>query len=150
MTRIAQVMTRGVRTMAPGDSLMRAAQAMDELDVGALPVCEGERLVGMVTDRDIAIRGVAQGCAADRTPVADVMSTDVQCVYEDQSVEEASAQMRDLQIRRLPVLDRDDHLVGMLALGDLAVKAGAERAADALSEISEPAEPDRSGDGATR
>ena len=106
MTRIAQVMTRGVRTMAPGDSLMRAAQAMDELDVGALPVCEGERLVGMVTDRDIAIRGVAQGCAADRTPVADVMSTDVQCAYEDQSVEEASAQMRDLQIRRLPVFDR--------------------------------------------
>jgi CBS domain-containing protein len=136
-------MTRGVRTMSPSDSLMFAAKAMEELDVGAIPVCEGDRVVGMVTDRDITIRGVAHGCPIETTPLRDVMSSQVQCVYEDQSIEEVASRMQDAQIRRLPVLDRQDHLVGILSLGDLATKAGTETAGEALSEISEPGEPDR-------
>lgn len=145
MTQVAEVMTRGVRSMSPRDSLQFAAQAMDELDIGAIPVCDGERLVGMVTDRDITVRGVAQGCAVDSTPLSAVMSGEPQCCYEDQSIEEVSALMQDEQIRRLPVLDRDKHLVGMLSLGDLAAKAGGRPAGEALEKISEPAEPDRSG-----
>lgn len=148
MTRVAEVMTRGVRSMSPRDSLQFAAQAMDELDVGVIPVCEKERLIGMVTDRDITVRGVAQGCPADSTPISDVMSEDVLCCFEDQSIEEATEQMRAAQVRRLPVLDKNKRLVGMLALGDVAAKAGSEQAGDALSEISEPAEPDRSGNSA--
>lgn len=143
MIRVAQVMTRGVRTMSPSDSLMFAAKAMEDLDVGAIPVCEGDRVVGMVTDRDITIRGVAHGCPIDTTPLRDVMSSQVRCVYEDQSVDEVSRQMQDAQIRRLPVLDRRDQLVGILSLGDLATKADAGTAGEALSEISEPAQPDR-------
>lgn len=145
MTQVAEVMTRGVRTMSPRDSLQFAAQAMDELDVGAIPVCDGDRLVGMVTDRDITVRGVAQGCAVDSTPLERVMSGDPQCCYEDDTLEEVSARMQDAQIRRLPVLDHDKHLVGMLSLGDLATKAGSREGGEALSKISEPSEPDRSG-----
>ena len=143
MTQVAEVMTRGVRTMSPTDSLMFAARAMEELDVGVIPVCEGDRVVGMVTDRDITIRGVAHGCPIDSTPLRDVMSADVQCVYEDQSLEEVSEQMQDAQIRRLPVLDRRDHLVGILSLGDVATRGSVDEAGEALSEISEPAQPGR-------
>lgn len=143
MTRVAEVMTREVRTMSPTDSLMFAAKAMEELDVGVIPVCEGERIVGMVTDRDITIRGVAHGCPIDSTPLRDVMSSDVQCVYEDQSLEEVSEQMQDAQIRRLPVLDRRDQLVGILSLGDVATRGSVDEAGEALSEISEPAQPSR-------
>ncbi len=148
MTQVAEVMTRGVRSMSPRDSLQFAAQAMDELDVGVIPVCDQERLVGMVTDRDITVRGVAQGRPADSTPVSEVMSEDVLCCFEDQSIEEATEQMRAAQVRRLPVLDKDKHLVGMLALGDVATKAGSDEAGEALTEISEPSEPDRSGNSA--
>lgn len=141
--QVADVMTRGVRTMKPSDTLLIAAQAMDEMNVGVMPVCDGERLVGMVTDRDIAMRGVAQGRTPD-TRLSDVMSGDVQWCYDDDSVDDVAAKMRDAQIRRLPVVDHDKHLVGILSLGDIAVKAGEDEASDALAGISEPAEPDRS------
>lgn len=144
MTLVSQAMTRGVRAMAPTESIMKAAQAMDELDVGVIPVCDGERLVGMVTDRDIVLRGVAQGCAADNTPLSAVMTPDACWCFEDQSVDEAIEQMREAQIRRLPVVDRDKRLVGMLSLGDLATKADGGEAGEALQEISEPSRPDRS------
>jgi CBS domain-containing protein len=148
MTQVAQVMTSGVRSMLPSDSLQFAAQAMDELNVGVIPVCDGERLIGMVTDRDIAVRGVAQGRPADSTPISEVMSENVRWVFEDQSLDEATAQMQYAQIRRLPVLDRNHRLVGILALGDVAAKTYGEEAGDVLSNISEPAEPDRSGNSA--
>ncbi len=148
MTQVAEVMTRGVRSMSPTDSLQLAAQAMDELDVGVIPVVQDERLVGMVTDRDITVRGVAQGRPVDSTPLSEVMSKDVLTCFEDQSLDEATRQMQDAQIRRLPVVDREAHLVGILALGDVAVKAGGENVADTLGEISEPATPDRSGQSA--
>jgi predicted transcriptional regulator len=137
-------MTRGVRTIAPHDTLVAAAQAMEELDIGALPVCDGDRLVGMLTDRDIVIRAVAQSCAIEDTKVADVMTEDTVCCFEDQSIDEVQEQMSDSQIRRVPVVDREKHLVGMLSLGDLAVKGGG-RMDDTLEAISQPAEPDRSG-----
>jgi CBS domain-containing protein len=148
MTQVSEAMTRGVRTMAPNESVMKAAQAMDELNVGSIPVCDGERLVGMVTDRDIVLRAVAQGCAADRTPLSQVMSEHVRWCYEDESVDEVAAKMRQTQIRRLPVVDREQHLVGILALGDLAAKGEDEQAEDVLRDVSEPAEPDRSGQSA--
>jgi CBS domain-containing protein len=93
MTQVSQVMTRGVRSMSPNDTMIKAAQAMEELDVGVIPVCEGDRLVGMVTDRDLVIRGLAQGRAAENTQLNDVMSADVHWCYDDQSVEEVIEQM---------------------------------------------------------
>jgi len=142
MTQVFEVMTRGVRSLAPQDSIVRAAQAMDELDVGVVPVCDGDRLVGMVTDRDIVVRAVAKGRAADDTPLADVMSPDPRWCFEDQSVDEVLEQMSDARIRRVAVLDHAEHLVGMLSLGDVAVKADGDGAGIVLEEISEPAQPD--------
>jgi CBS domain-containing protein len=144
MTPVSEAMTRGVRTVLPTDSLLLAAQAMDELNVGSLPVCDGDKLVGIVTDRDIVTRGVAQGCVPDQATVSDVMSQNVQWCFEDQSMEEIVERMSHVQIRRVPVLDRDKLLVGMLSLGDMATKAPGGIAARALGSISEPAEPDRS------
>jgi len=148
MTPVSNVMTRGVRSMSPNDSIVLAAQAMQELDVGAIPVCDGERLVGMVTDRDIVLRAVAQNLASDSTRLDAVMSPEPCWCFEDQSVEEVTEAMRESQLRRMPVVDRDRHLVGIVSLGDLAVKADAGEAGDALGEISEPARPDRSGQSA--
>lgn len=145
MRQVSDVMTRGVRTLAAEDTLLRAAQAMQELDVGVIPVCEGDQLVGVVTDRDIVVRGVAQGCAADKTQLGDVMSRDPQTCFDDQPVDEVLERMREAQIRRMPVVDHEEHLVGILSLGDVAVKADETKAGRALESISEPAEPDRSG-----
>lgn len=144
MTRVAEIMTRGVRAMHPSDSVVQAAQAMDELNVGSVPVCDGERLVGMVTDRDITIRAVAQGKADEGVTLSSVMSSEVSWCYEDQNVEEVMRDMSQRQIRRLPVVDRAKHLVGMVSLGDIAAKTGSDDVADSLADISEPAEPDRS------
>jgi CBS domain-containing protein len=147
MTTVADVMTRGVRSMSPSDSVARAAQAMDELNVGVIPVCEGEKLVGMVTDRDIIVRGVAQERDIKSTKLADVMSTNVRCAKEDQDVDEVLSQMAETQIRRMPVVDKQDKLVGIVSLGDIADKDSGDEAplANSLSGISSPAQPDRSG-----
>lgn len=145
MTQVSDVMTRGVRTLGPTDTLLMAAQAMEELDVGVIPVCRGAQLVGVVTDRDIVVRGIAQGCPADGTRLEDIMSRDPQSCFDDQPVEEVLEQMRESQIRRMPVVDHDERLVGILSLGDVAVKADELKAGRALESISEPAEPDRSG-----
>lgn len=145
MDKVSDVMTRGVRSLSPADTLQFAAQAMDELAVGAVPVCDREHLVGMVTDRDITVRGTAQGLSARDACLKDVMSGEVRWCYEDQSIEEAANIMCEAQVRRLPVVDRDKRLVGMLSLGDVAVKSTAKEAAQALREISVPAQPDRSG-----
>ena len=99
----------------------------------------------MVTDRDIVVRGIAQGCPADGTRLEDIMSRDPQSCFDDQPVEEVLEQMRESQIRRMPVVDHDERLVGILSLGDVAVKADELKAGRALESISEPAEPDRSG-----
>lgn len=145
MNQVADAMTRGVRTICPSDTLTQAAQAMTELDIGALPVCDGERLLGMVTDRDIVVRGVAQGCANDQACVSEVMTEEAEWCYADEPTEKVWERMRSQQIRRLPVVDRDKRLVGMISLGDLAVKARDADLSQTLEGISTPAEPDRSG-----
>lgn len=145
MKSVKDVMTSGVRTLGPRDTVVLAAQAMEELDVGALPVCDGERILGMVTDRDIVVRGVAQDLAPASTRLEDIMSAQVEWVFEDEGLADVAAKMQQLQIRRLPVLDRDKRLVGMLSLGDLAAKGDAHQAGDALADISEPARPTRTG-----
>ena len=148
MTMVRELMTRGVRTLSPNDNMLFAAQAMAELDVGSIPVCDGQRLVGVVTDRDLTIRGMAQDRSPQQTKLTDVMSADVQWCYEEQSVEEAAQLMRDAQIRRLPIVDHDRKLVGVVSLGDLAVKGDEQEASETLKDISTPSEPDRSGQSA--
>jgi CBS domain-containing protein len=147
MTTVADVMTRGVRTLRPTDTVVQAAQAMDELNVGVIPVCDGEKLVGMVTDRDIVVRGVAQDCELRNTPLTDVMSAKVHVVKESDDVDSVLGEMAERQIRRLPVIDDDQHLVGIVTLGDIAAKNPDGDEVDvavSLGDISTPAEPDRS------
>ena len=128
MQTVAEVMSRNARSVAPQENLQQAAKLMDELDVGALPVCDGERLVGMVTDRDIAIRGAAAGKSPQSAHVEDVMSTEVRWCFEDEPIEDVIQQMSYNQIRRLPVIAHDDsrRLVGMVSLVDLATKTAHE------------------------
>ena len=117
--RVSEAMTRDVRVANPGQSIREVARMMDEIDAGALPVGENDRLVGMITDRDIALRAVAQGKGPD-TPVRDVMSKEVKYCYEDEDLEHVAENMGELQVRRLPVVNRDKRLVGIVALGDIA------------------------------
>jgi CBS domain-containing protein len=147
MTTVADVMTRGVRSMSPQDTVVLAAQAMDELNVGVIPVCEGDKLVGMVTDRDIVVRGVAQQADTKSLKLADVMSTNVRCARQDDDVDDVLSEMAETQIRRMPVVDEQERLVGILSIGDIAAKDPDEDVdvAVSLGEISSPAEPDRSG-----
>lgn len=139
MTTVADIMTRDVRTLAPTDTVRRAAQSMGELNVGSIPVCNGKKLVGMVTDRDITLRGVAEGLDAEKTVLSDIMSKDVKWCFEDQSLDEVMETMAASQIRRLPVVSRDKELVGIFSLGDLATKTDNEEVGSVLEDISESA-----------
>jgi CBS domain-containing protein len=140
--RVAELMTPDPQTIGPDESLRRAAELMDALDVGVLPVCDGERLIGIVTDRDITVRATAAGLAPESTAVAEVMTADLRWAFEDEDLGVAEELMRQTQIRRLPVLNAQRRLVGMLSLGDLAAK-GAPTVRDALDTISRPPEPHR-------
>jgi CBS domain-containing protein len=133
---ISEVMTREVRIASPDDTLERAAQIMEEEDFGSLPVAENDRLVGMLTDRDITIRAVAHGFAPQDSKVREVMSPEVRYVYDDESVRDVAKVMGDLQVRRLPVLDHAKRLVGIVSLGDLALSTPTS-AGDALQSIAE-------------
>ena len=146
MTTVADVMTRGVRSMAPTDTVAKAAQAMDELNVGVIPVCDGGKVVGMVTDRDIVVRGIAREFDMKTAKLADVMSSNVRCATEGQEIDEILDQMADSQIRRMPVVDGNQRLVGIVSLGDIADKDPGDEldVAQSLAEISSPAKPDRS------
>lgn len=136
--QIREIMTRDVKTASPDDSIQRAAQMMKEIDAGMIPVGENDKLVGMVTDRDITIRATAEGKGVD-CKLRDVMTGGVCYVYEDESVEDAARNMSDLQVRRLPVVDRDKRLVGIVSLGDIAVENRASSNAEqALSDVSKP------------
>jgi CBS domain-containing protein len=134
---VQEIMTAHARCVAPDNTLVEAAGLMRQLDVGAIPVLENDQLAGMVTDRDIAIRGVADGRDPNTTPVRDVMSPGVTSIYDDDSVEEAVRVMERHQIRRLPVLNRDRKLVGIVALGDIAVASNPAFGGMALREVSE-------------
>ena len=137
MTTIADIMTRSVAAVGRDETLQAAARRMREMDVGALPVTDGRALAGMVTDRDIAIRGVAEGMVAQEALVADVMTEEVAFCNATDSVEAVMAQMGDAQVRRLPVLGENREIVGIVALADLATRQSAPTD-ETLREISTP------------
>jgi len=137
---ISEVMTREVRVASPDDTLQCAARVMEEEDFGSLPIAENDRLVGMLTDRDITIRAVARGLPPHESKVREVMSTEVRYVFEDESIRDVAQVMGDLHVRRLPVLSRDKRLVGIVSLGDLAL-AKPTSAGDALQSIAQAPAP---------
>ena len=138
MQQLKDLMSRDVQVISPDLTIRDAAKKMRDGDFGMLPVGEDDRMIGTISDRDIAIRAVAEGKDAS-TKVRDVMSEGVSWAYEDDSVEQAVKIMSERQVRRLPVVDRNKRLVGIVALGDFAVESSEIRpAAEALSEISKP------------
>lgn len=137
MTRIADIMTRSVAVAQRDETLQATALRMREMDIGALPVVDGKALVGMVTDRDITIRGVAEGMIPQESLISDVMTEEVRWCSADDTVEQVMAQMGDEQVRRLAVLDANREIVGIVALGDIATRQSAHTD-NALREISTP------------
>jgi CBS domain-containing protein len=149
MQLISEVMTREVRFVSPQETLEQAAQMMSDLNVGVLPVCDGDRLVGMITDRDITVRSASEGKAPGESSVEDAMSGDVQWCFEDQSLDEVIEQMADSLIRRVPVVSHDDahRLIGIVALADLATRtdeAEKQEVEQLVEKVSSPAESERS------
>ena len=140
--KVAHVMSSNVECTRPDAPVQQAAEQMRTLDVGSLPVCHQGRLVGMVTDRDIVVRSVCEGHDPESDHVEDVMTPDVVCCYEDDELDAAAELMKEKQIRRLPVLNREKQLVGIISLGDLAIEPGEDQLAeDALEAISEHTSP---------
>lgn len=135
--KVNEAMTKHVTIASPEQSICEAARLMAECDSGALPVGENDRLVGMITDRDIAIRAVAQRLSPD-TPVRAVMSQEVLYCYADEDLAKVLENMGDQKVRRLPVVDRDKRLVGIVSLGDLALRAKASAAGQTVAAISMP------------
>jgi CBS domain-containing protein len=136
--QVQELMTREVSIISPDETLEMAASRMAQLDIGVLPVGEGDRLVGMITDRDIVVRGVAQG-KGPSAKVRDAMTPEIKYCFADQEIDEIAENMADIQIRRMPVLDRDKRLVGILSLCDIATSDEVEQATEALCGISRPA-----------
>ena len=135
--KVSEVMTRDVATVTPDQRVQEAASFMLRADAGSIPVTEGERLIGMITDRDIAVRGVANGYGPD-TPVRELMTNDIICARIDDDVEEAANKMSEAQVRRLPVIDDQERLCGIVSLGDLAREADDDCAEEALEGVSQP------------
>jgi CBS domain-containing protein len=135
--RVNEAMSRDVRVANPQQRISEAAKMMAEIDAGALPVGENDRLVGMITDRDIAIRAVAEGKGPD-TPVRDVMTRDIKYCYEDEELDHVSRNMAENQVKRLPVVNRDKRLVGILAVADIAGHEDAEVTGEAVEGITRP------------
>lgn len=135
---VSEVMNKNVRTISPDTPLVEAAQKMRDGDFGVMPVCEGDKLVGMLTDRDITIRAAAESKDLKQTPVREAMTPDVLTCFEDDDIDKVTQLMSDRQIRRVPVLDRNKKIVGILSLGDMATaNMASENAGVALSEISD-------------
>ncbi len=135
--QVSDAMSKDVKIVSPSQSIRDAARIMQEIDAGILPVGENDRLVGMITDRDIAIRAVAAGKGPD-TPVGAVMSREVKYCFDDDDVAGAAENMANIKVRRLPVLNAQKRIVGILSLGDIALEEGAKHAGNALCGISEP------------
>ncbi|MEK1932476.1 MAG: CBS domain-containing protein [Pararhizobium sp.] len=135
--RVSEAMTREVRTASPDQTIQDAASIMAEIDAGIVPVRDNDRLVGMITDRDIAVRAVAKGMGP-QARIADVMSREVRYCYEDDDTDDVLENLGDQQLRRLPVVNRDKRLVGILSLGDLATAGANGAAAAALAGICQP------------
>jgi CBS domain-containing protein len=133
-------MTREVRLADPGQSIADVAKIMAEIDAGVVPVQENDRLVGMITDRDIAVRAVAMGKGPD-TPVREVMTQEVKYCYDDEELDHVAKNMGDIRVRRLPVVNREKRLVGIVSLGDVALKEKPSSAAKAVKGVSKPGGP---------
>jgi CBS domain-containing protein len=133
---VSEVMTREVEIATPDQSIRDAAQLMARIDAGTVPVGKDNKLVGILTDRDIAVRAVARGLGPD-TPVREVMSPDIKYCFDDEPIEDVARNMADIKVRRLPVVDRDKRLVGILSLGDLAVRSNCSTD-EALRGVSKP------------
>ena len=136
--KLKGIMTRDVEVIHPDDSLQTAAQKMQDRDIGFLPVCDGDRLVGVVSDRDIIVRVIAEGMDPKAMIGRDLVTAPVIYCFEDQDVDEAARIMQDNQIRRLVILNRDKRLVGVVSLGDLARNRPADRSGEVLQSVSEP------------
>jgi CBS domain-containing protein len=137
MMKISEVMTTDVQTVSADQTAREAASFMLRAEAGSIPVCEGDRVIGMITDRDIAVRGVAEGRGPD-TPVRELMSDGIICARADDNVDDVARRMSQEQVRRLPVLDADEKLVGIVSLGDLARETPGEQAHEALEGVSQP------------
>lgn len=135
--KVSEVMTNDVRTVTPDQSVREAASFMLRADAGSIPVCEGDKVIGMITDRDIAVRGIAEGRGPD-TLVRDLMTDHIICAHADDNVDEIAQRMSKEQVRRLPVLDTEQRLVGIVSLGDLARETRGESAHEALEGVSQP------------
>jgi CBS domain-containing protein len=135
--KISEVMTRDVITVQADQTAREAANFMLKGDAGSIPVSDGERLIGMITDRDIAVRGIAKGHGPD-TPVRELMTSGLICARLDDDVEEVAMRMSEAQVRRLPVIDENENLVGIVSLGDLSREADSETAEQALEGVSQP------------
>lgn len=138
--RIHQIMSRDVKTVPLGETIQNVARMMRDVDTGAIPVCEGDRLHGMITDRDIVLRIVTEARSFD-TPASEIMSSEIEFCYEDDDIATAADKMAELQIRRLAVVDRNKRLVGIVSLGDIAQQGKDKTTGQALEEISEPTRP---------
>ncbi len=139
---VKDIMTRDVGGVIPEDNVKLAAHKMRSLNVGVLPVCDGKKLQGIITDRDIVTRSTAEGNDPSSIRVKDIMSTDLRFCLEDETVEEAAKKMETRQIRRMPVLNQEKQLVGIVSLGDIAVREdNKELAGEVLEKVSEPDEP---------
>lgn len=142
--RIKDIMSRDVQVIHPDSVIQEAAGKMKTLDVGSLPVCDNRRLLGVLTDRDITVRAVAAGRDPGTTKVSDTMTPELIYCFEDENIKEAAKLMERHQIRRLPILDREKHLVGIVSLGDLALETGDDKmSGEVLEEVSEPNLPKR-------
>jgi CBS domain-containing protein len=135
--KISEVMTRDVQTVSPDQPVREAANFMLSADAGSIPVTDGDRLIGMITDRDIAVRGIARGYGPD-TPVRELMTDDLIVVRVDDDIEEAATKMSEAQVRRLPVIDSDERLCGIVSLGDLSRETDDQTASQALEGVSQP------------
>jgi CBS domain-containing protein len=135
--KVSEVMSRDVQTVRPDQTARDAANFMLQADAGAIPVAEGDRLIGMITDRDIAVRGVAEGYGPD-TPVRDLMTSDIVSARESDDVEDAAVRMSEAQVRRLIVIDDQQKLCGIVSLGDLSRGSDTDCAAEALEGVSQP------------
>ena len=135
---VKEIMTHNAEVISPGDTLEQAARKMDELNIGPLPVCEGNRVVGILTDRDITVRATAAGCDPKAVLVYEAMSHDVISCHEDEDVQEAARLMKEKQVRRLLVMNSANDLVGIVSLGDLATETGDKgQSGEVLSKVSE-------------
>jgi len=142
--KISEVMTRDVKTVRPDQTAKEAATFMLDEDAGSMPVSDGDKLVGMLTDRDIAVRGVAQGYGPD-TPISQIMTENVVSAHEDDDVQDIATKMSRAQVRRIPVLDSNDRICGIVSLGDLSREADEDCAEQALQGVSAPGDKHRQG-----